>query len=147
MDADLPQAVLIERALAVARVRAVRDALVALHKALLDAERRRYERVHGRIDGAHAALKLALEDPFFRWLTPLSALIVQTDERLSDDGAPLDAAGAEIYARRVRQLVHGPAAEATFLTEYHRALQDTPDVVVAHGRVMALVGGRAPADS
>jgi len=131
---------MIERALAMARVRALRNALLDLHKTLLDAERRRYERAHGPIVGAHAALRLVLEDPWFRWLNPLASLIVQMDERLAGD-LPFDVTEARAYADRVRQLLVNPAVDATFVGAYHRALQDIPDVVVAHARVMGLVSG------
>ncbi|MCC7009469.1 MAG: hypothetical protein IT184_11690 [Acidobacteria bacterium] len=139
MADDLPQSVLIERALAVARVRAVRDALLALHKTLIDAERQRYERANGRIEGAQAALRLVLEDLWFRWLSPLATAIVQIDERLADESAPLDAAQGDTYLERVRHLLHD--ADGPFVAEYHRALQETPDVVVAHARVMSLLNG------
>jgi hypothetical protein len=57
-------------ALAVARLRAVRIGLLHLHKTLLDAERERYVRERGPIDGPGHALKLVLNDPFFAWLRP-----------------------------------------------------------------------------
>ena len=135
-----PQAVLIERALAMARVRALRAALLALHKTLLDTERRRYERAHGRVEGAPAVLRLVLEDPWFRWLSPLATTIVQMDERLAEE-APFDRTEADTFADGVRRLLHGQDADATFVVEYHRSLQATPDVVVAHARVMSLLNG------
>src|SRR5689334_21375811 len=65
---DDPQEILVARALAVARIRALRLGLLALHKTLIDSERRRYERDHGRIESPQAALRLLLEAPAFQWL-------------------------------------------------------------------------------
>src|SRR5262245_25722896 len=86
MDSDTSAA--IASAMAVARVRAVRLALLHVHKTLLDAERARYERERGAIDGPGHALTLVMNDPFFAWLRPIAALVVEIDERLADD-APL----------------------------------------------------------
>ncbi len=78
---------LVAKALAVARVRALRLGAVALHKTLIENERRRYEKDHGRIESPHAALRLVLEAPAFQWLHPLAEVIVQMDEKLAEDGA------------------------------------------------------------
>jgi len=121
-------------ALAVARLRALRMALLVLHKALLDAERLRYERAHGRIESPHAALRLVLDDPFFRWLHPLAELIVQMDERLSDE-RPMEAIDVEAYVDRVRGLLQRDDGDERFRVNYHRSLQDSPDIVVAHAGV------------
>jgi hypothetical protein len=106
-----------------------------LHKALIDAERRRYERVNGRIGSPHAALRLVLADPWFRWLHPLADVIVKIDERLSDE-KPMDAADAEAFATRARALLQQDGGGPTFQAEYRRSLQEAAEVVVAHGRVV-----------
>src|SRR5690349_7479323 len=129
------------QALAMARVRAIRLALLDLHKALLDEERRRYERAHGRIESAQEALRLVLQDPWFRWLAPLASVIVQMDERLADD-TPFKSAEADVFAERVRSLLIREGGDPKFREEYHRALQEAPEVVVAHGRVVRLVSSR-----
>lgn len=131
------QHVLIARALAAARIRALRLALLDLHKAVLDTERQRYERVHGRVESPQEALRLALEDPAFQWLHPLAELIVQMDQRLADDSG-VGVAEANGFIDRVRGLLQGEQSPADFRAEYHRALQDSPEVVVAHGRVASL---------
>jgi hypothetical protein len=125
------------RALAVAKVRALRMSLLALHKALLDVERLRYERVNGRIESPQAALRLALADPWFQWLHPVANVIVQMDERLAEEGA-IDISEAEAFADRVRSLLQRDGDDR-FRTEYRRALQEAPEVVVAHGAVAKLL--------
>jgi hypothetical protein len=133
---------LVETALASARLRALRLRLLPLHKAILDAERERYERLHGRIDSAQRALRLVLYDPWFAWLRPLADAIVQIDERLADLNAPVRADDVDLFVTQVRGLVQGNAAGAAFHEGYRRALQDVPDVVVAHGQLTALLNGR-----
>lgn len=128
---------LVATALAAARLRAVRLALLSLHKAILDAERERYERRHGRIGSAQDALQVIMRDPFFAWPRPLAHLIVQMDERTAD-AAPLQVTETEAFIGQVRALLQREAGGAEFAREYRRLLQEVPDVVVAHGRVLAV---------
>jgi len=125
-------------ALAAARLRALRTALLTLHKSILDAERRRYERAHGRIEGPHEALRLVMHDPWFAWLRPLANLIVAADERLADE-APVTPADVERVGEHVRGLLQLELGGDGFRTEYQRTLQETPEVVIAHGKVLALL--------
>ena len=132
------QSAQIAHARAVARIRAFRLGLLALHKALLDAEQRRYARQHGRIEGPHQALQLVLKDPQFAWVRPISEFIVQMDERLDAD-APLDWSEAEAYRQQIAGLLQQSLGGDLFQAEYHRCLQEEPDVVVAHGRLIGLL--------
>lgn len=125
-------------ALAMARVRALRTAALGLHKAVLDAERRRYERAHGPIGGPQQALRLVMNDAFFAWLRPLADFIVQADERLADD-RPVQASDAAAFAEQLRSLLQLESAGETFKQEYPRVLQDVPEAVVLHGRAMQLI--------
>jgi hypothetical protein len=128
----------IAHARAVARVRALRMGLLSLHKTLLDAEQRRYERAHGRIEGPHQALHLVLKDPWFAWVRPISELIVQVDTRLGED-APLQWAEAQAYRRQIAGLLQQDLGSDSFREQYRRCLQDEPDVVMAHAKVVALL--------
>ena len=86
----------------------VRRHLLALHKALLDAERVEYERRHGRVrDGEFLAA--LLDDADLAWLKPLTALVAQIDEVLDDD---------------------------EFRRRYAEVLQRSPDAVLAHGKAL-----------
>jgi trans-aconitate methyltransferase len=125
---------LVANALAVARVRALRLALLALHKTLIETERRRYEKDHGRIESPHAALRVVLEAPAFQWLHPFAEVIVQMDEKLAEEGA-IGVAESESFVDRVRNLLHGQVGSERFRQQYRRALQDAPEVVMAHAEV------------
>jgi hypothetical protein len=124
----------VAHALAVARVRALRLSLLALHKTLIDAERRRYERAHGRVESPHAALRLLLDHPLFQWLHPIAELIVQMDEHLAED-EQIDVARAEAFRDRVRGLLHDDGVHVEFRTEYRRVLQEAPEAVIAHAEL------------
>ena len=115
----------------------VRRALLRVHKALLDDARIRYEREQGRIEGSGALLRLVLTDPWFDWLHPLSGLVVQIDELLAADEPR--ASDGEALLSQARTLLRPDASGDGFQRRYHRAVQDAPDVLIAHvaaGRVM-----------
>jgi len=131
-------------ALAAARLRAIRTALLHLHKAVLDAELVRFQRARGRrIEGPGEALKLALEDSAFAWLRPLSELIVQLDTRLAEE-ADVRESEVRAIAAQTRALLHDAAGGPAFHEPYRRLLQDAPEVVVAHGRVTSLLTDAPP---
>lgn len=113
-------------------VRDVRHALLVLHKKLLDAERARYERANGRVPGPGALLQLVLSDPWFAWLRPLSAFVVQVDERLEGD-EPLEPAEALALLDQARALVHlDDQREGTFGGHYVEVVGESADVPVAY---------------
>ena len=125
-------------ALAAARIRAIRIALLNLHKALIDVERLRYGREHGTlIESPHQAFQLLIKDPWFAWLRPVSELIVHGDERLAED-RPITPVEGEAYAAQTTALLKQDAAGADFRREYNRSLQEQPDIVVAHSAVIKL---------
>lgn len=114
------------------------QALLRLHKALLDDERVSYERVHGRIPSNGAFLQLVLGDAWFAWLRPLSQLMATFDE-LSGEGET--SARPEIIAllTSARTLLTPTEEGEGFGKQYYDALQREPDVVLAHAAVTALL--------
>jgi histidinol-phosphate/aromatic aminotransferase/cobyric acid decarboxylase-like protein len=115
-----------------ARLAAVRLGLLQLHKALLDAERDRYEQIHGKVT-AGKMLQLALQDARFAWLRSLSELIVRIDERLEEEASDSD---LENLLATARSLLTTAGQPTSFAVEYDAALQRDPQIVVLHGRVM-----------
>src|SRR3977135_1786309 len=83
------------------------NALLRLHKALLDAQRIRYERDNGRVESRGELLDLVLRDASFEWLRVLSALIARREELAEADKADDKEAGAELRGviDRLRTLV------------------------------------------
>lgn len=118
-------------------------ALLRLHKALLEDERVSYERVHGRIPSNGAFLQLALNDPWFAWLRPLSQLIAKLDELSeSNDSAPREAIPALLVS--VQTLLIPTEEGEGFGRQYYDALQRSPDVVLEHAAVGALLRQSIP---
>jgi len=120
----------------------LRDALLRLHKALMETERIGYEQTFGKISSPFLFLKLLTEDPWFAWFRPVSQLIAAMDETL-DAKEPLTLAAAnELIARAKIMLVPTEGGEG-FSQHYDEALQRDPDVVFAHAAVAKLI--RTPA--
>lgn len=123
------------------RLNALRRVLLNLHKTLLDAERVRYERLHGRITSGRL-LQLAIGDPQFAWLRPLSELVVRIDE-LIDADEPATPDDVRALADEARLLLM-PADAATFFgRRYLESLQEEPAIVLAHREAALHLQNRA----
>jgi hypothetical protein len=114
----------------------VRNSLLALHKILLELERQRYERTNGRITDMFQLLNLTINDPAFAWLRPLSALIVQIDEKLDDKDEPMTSEQIKAVRKEIRELLTPSQVGSDFQRNYHWALQESPDAVIAHGSLI-----------
>jgi hypothetical protein len=112
----------------------LREALLKLHKALVDSERVSYEQTIGTITSPNHFLHLLTTDPWFAWLHPLSQLIVAMDEAL-DAKEPMTPAVADAFLKQTRALLVASDAGEGFARHYFDALQRDPDVVLAHGEV------------
>jgi hypothetical protein len=115
----------------------LRQALLRLHKTLLDWERAVYERVHGR-QSSNALLDALLKDPQFAWLRPISQLVVRIDEML-DDEIPPGQNDLDAVLAHVRDLAAPNETGNSYEQRYFTALQENPDAVFAHRDVAALL--------
>ena len=116
----------------------VRLSLLRLHKQLLDAEQLRYERENGRVSSGGALLQLVIHDPSFAWLRTLSGLVVRIDEEMEGD-EPMTDERARAAISEIRALLLADEAGEDFQRNYHRVLQDAPDIVIAHREVMRVL--------
>jgi hypothetical protein len=113
----------------------LRAALMELHRELLQAQRIQAERLGGRMSAAET-LQAAADDLRFDWLRTLSQLIADLDEAIAEDPGRVEAVVA-----RVRESLAPPDPATAFGARYLRALQDHPEVVMAHrGVTVALEG-------
>jgi hypothetical protein len=118
-----------------------RDRLLRLHKVLLDRERANYEKVHGRVDRSHDLLQLVINHEQFAWLHTLSELVVRIDEMFDMD-EPITESDGSALLDEVRQLLR-PTEEGTgFGKQYYDAMQDDPDIVLAHADIMKLLAAK-----
>jgi hypothetical protein len=109
----------------------LREALLRLHKALMESERAGYEKIFGRVASPLQFLQLLTSDAWFAWLRPVSQLVAAMDEML-DGKEALTAAGAEALVRRAKVLLVASPGDDGFSGHYDEALQRDPDVVFAH---------------
>ena len=116
----------------------LRHATLELHKALLDAQRIRYEREHGRVRTSSEFLGLVLEHPAFSWLRSLSALIAQLDEWLEErDERGEDELRALVGA--LRGLLATDSTNAIFSKPYRELVDAVPEVLVEHVKLWRLL--------
>jgi len=102
--------------------------LLALHKAVLGAERAQLEGVHGELSSA-AFLQLVSDPVRYGWLKPFSALILAFEED-EDDRAP-----DEELVERTRELLLPPQQKTPFGRRYLSLMQRDPALVLAHAEV------------
>jgi hypothetical protein len=117
----------------------VRTVLLRLHKTLLDFERDGYERARGKIENSYAYLQLVMSDPWFAWLRQLSELIVEMDELLAAKETPSEAT-AKALIQQAGMLLTPSESGAEFQKKYFAAMQQSPEVVLAHSEFANLLG-------
>lgn len=101
----------------------LRAPLLALHKAVLEAERANVERVHGALSGAEF-LQIVSDPLRYGWLKPLTELVLALDPH--EDEEPLD------VAARARELLLPPRQDTPFGRRYLSLMQRAPALVMAH---------------
>jgi hypothetical protein len=114
----------------------LRLGLLRLHKTLLEMERKSFERTHGYVNSGEL-LQLVLHHEQFSWLRMISALVVQIDEMLDAD-EPASAADMINLIGDARQLFT-ESEDREFQQKYQSALQQEPEVVMAHSVLMKLL--------
>ena len=121
-----------------ANLEELRNALLELHRAILHAQRLRYERDHGRVDSPGELLQLVVRHPEFAWIRALSALIAQLDEWSQSEA---DGREAEIRAtvRALQTLIQPDGTNEEFTTRYWPLLEAMPEALVAHVKLWRLI--------
>ncbi|HEY0143079.1 MAG TPA: hypothetical protein VGF48_19440 [Thermoanaerobaculia bacterium] len=114
-----------------ATLRDVSRILLPLHRALIEAARAEYHETVAPVSGPTHLLQLLQEEPFFDWLKPLTALIVDIDEMTRTD---FEAAEADAITARVQRLF-GSEVDEAFSARYVPILQRDIDVAVGHAAV------------
>jgi hypothetical protein len=127
-----------EPAAARQRLVSLREALLHLHKTLLESERISYEATFGQISSPYQFLHLVTSDPWFAWLTPLTRLLATVDETL-DAKTPPTTADASALLRQAGALLVASVEGEGFSRHYDEALQRSPEVVLAHAAAAQLI--------
>jgi hypothetical protein len=119
----------------------LRRRLLQLHKLLIDWQRVEYERTHGRLQTTQL-LHVMFNDAEFAWLRSMSGLIVRIDESL--DAKPPEVIETGPLMAQARELV-APEAGSPYAMRYHAAMQELPDVILAHRDLVTLLKLQRPA--
>ena len=124
-------------------VQELRDALLALHKTLIESERSVYEANVGPIQSPHHFLQLLSTDPWFAWLRPVSQLIVAIDEAL-DTKKTLTSNDSQALKNESIFLLDPAKGGGEFEERYRAALQRDPQVILAHAKVVKRIAVGEP---
>jgi hypothetical protein len=119
-------------------LREAQPVLLALHRALLDAERRQVESVHGAMSGPEF-LQLVSDPVRYGWLTPFSRLIVAIDDTLDPRGDEPQPEPGELLDQ-ARDLVLPPKDDSPFGRRYLALMQSDPGLVMAHSTAATTLG-------
>ena len=124
-----------------ANLREVASAARTLHHRLLVATQKSFEKLHGRVEGPGKLLQLAVHDPLFAWLRPLSQQLALLDELAEADRLhDVDVARA---AAEVSQVLESEPTRGPYLVD----LQSEPDVVIANATLRPLLARASSARS
>ncbi|SRR5258708_18602719 len=116
-------------------LRMMSRALIPMHRALINAAREDYALAY-EVVGPTRLMQLLNDDPFFAWLKPMTALIVDIDEMARRDFVRAD---VDAIVDRVQQLF-GSTPEPAFAERYVPILQRDVDVATGLAAVRQAVG-------
>jgi hypothetical protein len=106
-----------------------------LHKALIDATQRDYEKRHGRITSPYTLFSLVANDPAFAWLQPMTRTIVEIEDLAGrKEPAPVETEVKEAQ-QKLDQLLK--TAGQPFADRYLALIQSSADIAVEDGRFHA----------
>jgi hypothetical protein len=123
---------------------ALREALLRLHKTLLDMERREYEKANGAVT-AGELFRLVVDDPQFAWLHNISEFVVRIDEALASQ-AGVTETDSHVAISLARKIFAPSESGDGFQKKYFVAIQRDPSVVMEHAELVRLFSNE-PADS
>src|SRR5579863_9096944 len=115
---------------------ALRGALLRLHKALLEMERRDYEREHGVVNVGEL-FRLLVDDPQFSWLHNISEFVVRIDESLSGEEGVTDK-DSHVAISLARKIFAPSETGDGFQKKYFDAIHRDPAVVMDHAELARL---------
>ena len=116
---------------------ALRQALLRLHKSLLEMERRKYEKEHGSSVSAGELFRLVVDDAQFSWLHNISEFVVRVDEALASDEGVTET-DAHVAVSLARKIFAPTESGDSFQKKYYDAMQSDPAVVMEHAELARL---------
>jgi hypothetical protein len=114
----------------------LREALLRIHKSLLDMERRDYEKEHGVVNTGEL-FRLVVDNPQFAWLHNISEFVVRIDENLASEEGVNDT-DAHVAITLARKIFAPTETGDGFQKKYFDAIQKDPAVVIEHAQLVRL---------
>ena len=111
-----------------------RDALLKLHKSLLEFERKQYEGKHGKVANPGLMLGLIMGNPDFAWLRQISELIVGIDELLESKQEVPPQKYSDLL-KFCKKLLQPKEQGNCFEKKYYQAIHRDPAVAIEHSKV------------
>lgn len=121
------------------RLRDLSKALLPMHRALIQSAKADYALANAPVTPTQL-LQLLNDDPFFSWLKPVTALIVDIDETVRTD---FEETEARALAGRAERLFGG-SPDAEFAERYRPALQHDTDVAMNLAAVRKALSALTP---
>jgi hypothetical protein len=121
-----------------AKLKNLSKSLLRLHKTLLDAERKQYELVNGKIQSTGEMLRLVLDDTHFAWLRILSGQIVLIDEFLASKQTTIEIDGISLIEQTAR-LLNFEDENENFGDKFQAALQKDSNSVISYNETLNFV--------
>jgi hypothetical protein len=115
---------------------ALREALLRIHKSLLEMERRTYEKENGTVN-AGELFRLVVDNPQFAWLHNISEFVVRIDEALASDEGVTDT-DSHVAISLARKIFAPSEVGDSFQKKYFDAIQMDPAVVMEHAELARL---------
>ena len=115
---------------------ALRQALLRLHKSLLDMERRTYEKEHGKVTTGEL-FRLVVDDAQFSWLHNISEFVVRIDEALASEEG-VNEKDSHVAISLARKIFAPTESGDAFQKKYFDAIQSDPTVVMEHAELVRL---------
>src|SRR5208282_212020 len=121
---------------------ALRNALLRIHKTLLEMERREYEREHGAVSVGEL-FRLVVDHAQFAWLHSISEFVVRIDEALAVK-EPLDPDFTSSSIAIARKMFTPAESGDSFQKKYYAAVHSNPNVVMDHAELARLFNNEPP---
>jgi hypothetical protein len=121
-----------------ANLKNLSQAMLRLHKILLDAAKVDYETKNGAISSIGQYFQLVVDDAHFAWLRKLSSLVALVDEAVSVR-RPATETEAKALQNEAKIILNFQDADEDFNDNFQTALQNNSDAVLGHNDALKYV--------
>lgn len=120
------------------QLKSLSQAMLRLHKTLLDQAKAEYEARNGTIASVNIYFQLVIDDPHFAWLRKISSLVALIDEARSVR-RPATETEAQGLFNETRILFDFQDIDAEFNEKFQLSLQSNPAAVIGHNDVLSIL--------